>query len=93
MKMEMNFRHIIFINLFLLLAITLSGQKVDTLEKENVKIITEFGMNMTGLINQLVPFKQVTNRTGPYSASLKFIKNKSAFRLGLGMHVISSNFN
>jgi hypothetical protein len=50
-------------------------------------------MNMTGLINQLIPFKQISNKTGPYAASLKFIKNNNAFRLGLGMHVLSSSFN
>lgn len=55
-------------------------------EKERV---LEFGMNMTGLINQLVPFKQITNKTGPYSATFKSIIGRNAFRMGIGMHLLN----
>lgn len=62
----------------------------DSLEvKEKVH---EFGMNMTGLVNQLVPFKQVSNRTGPYSATYKRISGNRAFRAGIGMHFINEDF-
>ncbi len=56
----------------------------------NTVIIKEFGMNITGLINQIVPFKQISNKTGPYSATLKLIKNRSALRFGFGMHILTS---
>jgi hypothetical protein len=53
----------------------------------------EFGMNMTGLVNQLIPFKQLTNKTGPYSATFKRVNGRNAFRMGIGMHIITeSNF-
>lgn len=54
------------------------------------KLITELGMNMTALVNQLVPFKDVTNRTGPYAATLKVINGKNAFRMAVGLHVVTS---
>lgn len=68
----------------------LSGQELDSIRVAD-KITTEFGMNMTGLLNQLVPFKQVTNKTGPYSASLKFIRDRNAFRMGLGVHILTDD--
>jgi hypothetical protein len=52
----------------------------------------EFGMNMTGLVNQVVPFKQLSDRTGPYSVTYKRISGNRAFRAGLGMHFISEDF-
>lgn len=57
----------------------------------NNKTIKEFGMNVTGLMNQLIPFKQVTNKTGPYDATLKFINGRDAIRFGLGAHIISDD--
>ncbi|GLR18767.1 hypothetical protein [Portibacter lacus] len=60
-------------------------------DDDSSELITEFGMNMTGLVNQLVPFKQITNKTGPYAATMKFIKDKNAFRMGIGMHILSDD--
>ena len=54
-------------------------------------VTRELGMNMTGLLNQLVPFKQISNRTGPYSATLKFIRDRNAFRMGIGMHILTDD--
>lgn len=65
------------------------GQDVVPIEQKKVH---EFGMNMTGLVNQLVPFKQATNRTGPYSVTYKRISGNRAFRAGFGMHLINEDF-
>lgn len=57
-----------------------------------VKSYHEWGMNMTGLVNQVLPFKQATNRTGPYAVSYKRITGNRAFRAGFGMHVLFPDF-
>ncbi len=65
---------------------------VEDLEDSNSDpLITEFGMNMTGLVNQLVPFKQISDKTGPYSATLKFIRDRNALRLAIGMHILTDD--
>lgn len=90
--MKKGYTHSLVYILILICSVNINAQQ-DTIEENSDTIITEFGMNMTGLINQLVPFKQVSNRTGPYSVSIKFIKNRNAFRMALGLHLISSTFN
>jgi len=70
----------------------INAQGLDSIRTAS-EVTTEFGMNMTGLINQLIPFKQITNKTGPYSASLKFISDRNAFRMGIGIHVLTQDFS
>ncbi|WP_235299613.1 hypothetical protein [Portibacter marinus] len=80
--------------LLLIIFYTYGLRAQDTIEvRTQEDLITEFGMNITALVNQLIPFKQVSNRTGPYSATLKFIRNQNAFRMGIGMHLLSNDFN
>ena len=71
--------------------LAINAQDLDNI-RTVTEVKTEFGMNMTGLINQIIPFKQTTNKTGPYAASLKFIKDRNAFRMGLGIHVLTQDF-
>lgn len=56
------------------------------------KPLHEWGMNMTGLLNQVTPFKQATNKTGPYAVSYKRIMGNKAFRAGFGMHILFADF-
>jgi len=80
---------IIVFAIFFMMMVRLNGQEIASPE---TKKMHEFGMNMTGLVNQLVPFKQITNRTGPYSATYKRIIGNRAFRAGIGMHFINEDF-
>ena len=83
-------RYILIVTIIVLFSTKSNGQTLDSLRITD-EVTTEFGMNMTGLLNQLLPFKQITNKTGPYSASLKFIRDRNAFRMGLGIHILTDD--
>jgi hypothetical protein len=83
-------RYILLVTIVFFFSTKSNGQTLDSLRVAD-EIVTEFGMNMTGLLNQLLPFKQITNKTGPYSASLKFIRDRNAFRMGLGIHILTDD--
>lgn len=89
MRMRKIYFTLLMINVLAVLAVHGQNRLLGGDDPENNYY--EFGMNMTGLVNQLIPFKQVTNKTGPYSATFKRVNGRNAFRMGIGMHVITDD--
>lgn len=46
------------------------------------------GMNLTPLLNSLIPFQTPTTRVGPYNFVYRRYANNTAFRMGLGLRLV-----
>lgn len=72
---------------------TFDSQTMDSLNtqqtKPQKKRLTQFGMNVTPLLMQLLPLNRGTNRTGPIDLLFKRINNQTlwAFRLAAGVNI------
>lgn len=67
------------------------GIVLDTLpapKAENKLKSSVFCMNITPLLNSLIPFQTPTTRVGPYNFVYKRYLNNTAFRMGLGLRLV-----